>query len=92
MKALAEFPLTWEVKPWARFLALLVLVALCVVALGVMHAWLTSGHFPVSFPGVLPTLVFGYVSLAIGWVGIFGKVPKFFPIGTLRWPFFRPRA
>jgi hypothetical protein len=37
-------------------------------------------------------VLFAYVALAIGWVGIFGKVPKIFPIGALKWPFFGPRA
>lgn len=92
MKALTEIPLLWNVKPWVRFLALLFLFALCVTAFGVMRAWFTSGHLPVSFPGVLSTLLFGYVSLAMGWVGIFGKVPKFFPVGALQWPFFKLRA
>lgn len=90
MNIFRDTPQSWNVKWWARLLALLFLVAFGVAAYGVMRVWQISGNLPISFPGVIPVLVFGYVVSAIGWVGITGKVPRFFPIGALRWPFFRP--
>ena len=82
----------WNVAWWARSLALVFLVAQGIVAYGVVQAWLASGELPFPFPGVVTTLLFGYVTLAIGWVVVVGRAPKFFSVGALRWPFVRPRS
>ncbi|MCB5187198.1 hypothetical protein LG200_04160 [Methylobacillus caricis] len=92
MKILGNMPSSWNVKWWARLLALLFLFALSVATCGVIRAWLLSGSLPFSFPGFMSAFLFSYIALTISWVGVTGKVPKFFPIGALKWPFFAHRS
>ena len=78
------------VSRWARALAWVFLFALAFAVYAVAHTWLTTGHFLVSEPNVFFMLVFAYIAVLFAWVAFTGKVPKFFPIGALRWPFRPP--
>jgi len=89
MEILKDMQTSWRAAWWARLLALLFLFALGVCAYGFIRTWLLSGTFPAQLPGFMSVLLFGYISLVICWVGVTGRVPKFFPIGALKWPFFK---
>lgn len=83
-KALISHKVSW----WARTLAWLFLAALTLAIVGVARDSIAAGKLELSVAGLVMPLLFGYLTLTIGYVAMTGCVPgKFFPPGALRWPF-----
>ena len=80
------------VSIWARVLAWVFLAALVLAGYAVAQPWLKTGHFLVSVPSVFSIVALAYISVLFAWVAFTGKVPRFFPIGALRWPFRPPNT